>query len=274
MKLSFVEARAELKPYVQSFWVFESPIGMPPTENSLAAPNGCPKLIIPYENSITSIANGRVQESKEHGLYFVGNRDSATLLRTSLRRTAFIGIEFRPHGAYPIFGIPMVETVNRHLSADVLLTGWGRGVRDILGDLKSVKGKIDFIQAQLVEMLGKKQLQNPIVEYCVRSLKATHGLMTISDLERRTGYTRRYLEILFKNHVGFSPKVLAGIFRFQRFYRKWAQRRPYDELKEELYDYYYDQPHFTKEFKRMTGFSPQRFTVEVSNEFGRRLCLH
>jgi len=273
MKLSFVEPRAELRPYVQSFWVFESPIGMPPTENSLAAPNGSPKLIIPYENSITSIANGRVQESQEHGLYFVGNQDSATLLHTSPRNTGFIGIEFYPHGAYPIFGIPMAETANRLLSADELFNMWGRKVRDALGDLNSAKEKIDFVQAQLVSRLEKKQLHNPIVEYCVQSLKATHGLMTISELERRTGYTRRYLEILFKNHVGLSPKVMAGIFRFQKFYRKWAQRRPYDELKEELYDYYYDQPHFTKEFKRMTGFSPQRFTAEISNEFGRRLSL-
>jgi hypothetical protein len=67
--------------------------------------------------------------------------------------------------------------------------------------------------------------------------------------------------------------VLAGIFRFQKFYRKWAQGLPYGHLKAELYDYYYDQAHFTKEFKRMTGYSPLRFTREVSNEFGRRLSL-
>jgi methylphosphotriester-DNA--protein-cysteine methyltransferase len=71
--------------------------------------------------------------------------------------------------------------------------------------------------------------------------------------------------------VGLSPKALAEIFRFQRFYRKWAQGLRYDVLKQELYDYYHDQAHFTKEFKRMTGYSPQKFTLEVSNEFGRRL---
>jgi len=31
--------------------------------------------------------------------------------------------------------------------------------------------------------------------------------------------------------------------------------------------------HFTKEFKKMTGYSPRKFTDEVSNEFGRRLSL-
>lgn len=273
MRLSFVHPRPELQPYIESFWVFESPIGMPSTENSLAAPNGCPKLIIPYENSITSIANGRVAESQEHGLYFVGNQEGATLLSTSQRRTGFIGIEFLPHGAYPIFGIPMVETANCLLSADEVFAGWGRRVREILGNLECVVDKVDFIQGQLVQVLDERRRQNQIVEYCVQALRSSNGLITISDLQRKTGYSRRYLEILFKNHVGLPPKVLAGIYRFQRFYRKWAQRRPYAELKDELYDYYYDQAHFTKEFKRMTGFSPQRFTAEISNEFGRRLSL-
>ena len=77
--------------------------------------------------------------------------------------------------------------------------------------------------------------------------------------------------VLFKEHVGLSPKVLAGIFRFQRFYRHWATGQSFDLLKNDLYDYYYDQAHFTKEFKKMTGYSPRRFSREVSNEFGRRL---
>jgi hypothetical protein len=45
----------------------------------------------------------------------------------------------------------------------------------------------------------------------------------------------------------------------------------FDLLKADLYDHYYDQPHFTKEFQRMTGHPPLTFMREVSNEFGRRL---
>ena|SRR5215469_1543905 len=48
----------------------------PASDYSLAAPNGCSKLIIPYENTLESIANGRFQLSHERGLHFVGNRDN------------------------------------------------------------------------------------------------------------------------------------------------------------------------------------------------------
>jgi hypothetical protein len=97
--------------------VFESDVGLPPEHPSLAAPNGCPKLIFLYGNSLTSIVNGRVQRSRE-GLYFVGNRDSATRLHSSGGRIGIIGIEFFPQGAYPCFEIPMSTTANRLFEAD------------------------------------------------------------------------------------------------------------------------------------------------------------
>jgi len=246
---------------------------MAPADSNLAAPNGCPKLIIPCENTITSVANGQVRQSSEQGLYFVGNQENVTLLHTSPKKTRFIGVEFYPHGAYPIFGIPMVETTNRLLAADTVFSNWGREFTEILRNHERLDQKIDCIQNLLTDLLQRRSLQNHIVEFCVESLRNSNGLISIRELERHTGYTRRYLELLFKEHVGLSPKVLAGIFRFQRFYQGWAQGKSFDSLKDELYDYYYDQAHFTKEFKRMTGFSPQRFTLGVDNEFGRRLLL-
>jgi len=97
LKITFITPHAELRPYVESFWVLESPNGLPATAKSIAAPNGCSKLIVPYENSVISVADGRVQTSWALRMYFVGNRDSATLIRSSAHKTGFIAIEFRPH---------------------------------------------------------------------------------------------------------------------------------------------------------------------------------
>jgi hypothetical protein len=37
MNLTFAELSEEPKPYIQSFWVFETPLGMLPTDANLAA---------------------------------------------------------------------------------------------------------------------------------------------------------------------------------------------------------------------------------------------
>lgn len=273
MKISFVQPRAELRHFIESFWVFRSAVGMPQQDTSLAAPNGCAKLIIPYQNSLASIGEGCTNINHEGGLYFVGNRDSQALIHSTARETGFVAIEFSPCGAFPFFGIPMGNMTNGLFEAETLFGCWGREVREALGNLEKVEEKVNFIQDQLVKLLRKDTRQNTIVEFCVHALRLSSGRVAIRELEQRTGYSRRYLDLLFNMHIGISPKVLAGIFRFQRFYRKWAQGLPYDAFKEELYDYYYDQAHFTKEFKKMTGYAPHKFSREVSNEFGRRLSL-
>jgi AraC-like DNA-binding protein len=101
-----------------------------------------------------------------------------------------------------------------------------------------------------------------IVDYAINAITSSHGLIGIRELERKTGYTKRYLDLLFKEHVGIAPKSLSTILRFQHFYKGMENQ------KKNIYDLYYDESHFIKEFKRYTGHSPKRF-MGISNDFGR-----
>src|SRR5262249_5165681 len=142
MRISFVQPRAELLPYIESFWVFESPAGMPRTDQSMGAPNGCAKVILPHEHSITSIDDDPAQVGGEHGVYFVGNRDTSPTIYTLPKKTAFIAIEFRPFGAYAFWGIPMNESANRLLASDEIFGRWGRTVREALCNITGLEQKV------------------------------------------------------------------------------------------------------------------------------------
>src|SRR6516225_8513504 len=163
MKVSFIKPRHELWPYVESLWVCESATGMPLADRNLAVPNGCSKLIIPYENSLMGISDGHVGVSHEHGFYFVGNRIKATLIHSTARRTGFIGIEFSPQGAFPLFGIPMQETVDEKIfDTDVLFGQWGRETRESLCNLEKVDQKVNFIQNELLKLSRRNQRSNGV----------------------------------------------------------------------------------------------------------------
>ena len=231
LKVSFVQPRPELRPYTSAFWVFQSALGVPQNDVNLAAPNGCPKLIILCDNSLETTADGHTTLDRE-GLYFIGNRDSATFVHSAPRKTTIIGIEFRPHGAFPVFGIPLQESANRVLDWESVFGSRGGEVWETFRNLPTLSSKLAFIQAQLVRLLDRNHRDNRLMNFCVNSLELTNGRMTIRELEQKTGYTHRYLELLF-----------------------------------------YDQAHFTKEFKRMTGHSPRNFILHVHNDFGRRLSL-
>jgi len=271
MDIEFVAPRAELRRYIESFWVVDCPDGLSAAGNSIVAPNGCAKLVIPIENDIVSYADGRTQLSRANGLYFVGNRDSSTRLGSTGARTRFVTIEFAPQGALPIFGVPMSDTTNGLWDADAVFARWGRRVREDLAETQGTSRKAALVQERLVALLHANGRTNAIVDWCVDALRAAHGRVSVRELERQTGYSRRHLSSLFRTHVGLPPKVLAGIFRFQKYYHGWAAGRPFDAFASDLYEDYYDQAHFIKEFKKMTGQTPGRFSREIANEFGRRI---
>jgi hypothetical protein len=187
VKISFVKPRPALRPYIESFWALESPIGLPASATSVAAPNGCSKLIIPYENSIVSVANGRTQMSYAHRMYFVGNRDTATLIRSSAQKTGFIAIEFRPHGAFPIFGLPMSETFNQLWETDCVFGQWSRDVQVTLNDLERVDKKIAYIQDRLILLLRKNRCDAGLVRFDASGVnhgfvRTKHGAVTTFDV--------------------------------------------------------------------------------------------
>ena len=106
---------------------------------------------------------------------------------------------------------------------------------------------------------------DPVFDYCVHKIQSTNGRIQIKQLEKETGYSSRWLLTKFKDKVGISPKKLSSIFRFQKYYQALANKTENDFLQKEFYNYYYDQSHFIKEFKRFTGVPPVKFEASVNN---------
>jgi AraC-like DNA-binding protein len=249
----------------------ESPGGLP-ERDQLVVPNGCPRLILPYQNSLTRITDGGVHTVKEQGAYFSGITDRWMRVRSSAQPTGVIGVEFRSEGAHAVLGISMDDTAHRLLRIDEILGRRGELTLAPRGEVQAAQRYVAFIQTQLIALVNRCRRRNDIVEFCVSQLRRSHGRVTIGALTRETGFSRRYVDRLFNQYVGCSPKTLARIFRFHRFYRLSGQEAAY-EPKNDVYDYYCDQSHFSNEFKRMTGTSPRRFAAEGFSDFGRHFAV-
>ncbi len=228
MSVIFHEPVIELKPYVRSIWSFQSDRGLSVSERTVIAPTGNAKLILSCENRIVVHADGRQTENRERTAYFLGVRDVPVSLHTSDAPTLFIGVEFYPHSAYPLSRVPMSELTNRLVFLDELLGDIRTQVEPVLDNERSTESKIDLIQRLLIRRLDGGPGVNSVVEYCINRVQKAWGLLSIAELESQTGYSRRYLEMLFKNHVGKSPKSFSRIVRFQKLYRTWAETESYE----------------------------------------------
>ena len=65
----------------------------------------------------------------------------------------------------------------------------------------------------------------------------------------------RQLRRLAKQHIGLLPKDFGKVLKFQSVLK--AMNASQD--KNAYLDHYYDQPHFVREFKRLSGVTPVQF---------------
>ncbi|HEY4788360.1 MAG TPA: DUF6597 domain-containing transcriptional factor [Bacteroidales bacterium] len=269
MILKHIIPKPALQPYIDSFWVFESDFGVPVTSSRVIVPSGKAKIIIPYKNPLFANCKSFSKESKENHIHFVGAWDEPVVISSHTRETGTIIIQLLPKGAYRFADFALHELTNQLFTFDELYGQQGKDIQNRIADTGDVIQKIELIQLFLIGKLNQLNQNQSIVDYVTEMIVHTHGLMEINQLVKKTGYSKRYIDLLFQRYIGLSPKTLAAVTRFQKFYSLWANRNSPDFYKDDLYNFYYDQSHFIKEFKNFTGgYSPTQY-AEVNNDFGR-----
>jgi AraC-like DNA-binding protein len=267
MNLRTIEPKEPLKPYIHSIWIFESAEGTPVRSSRVIVPNGRAKIIIPYMNALT--ASKDVYTARKEGeALLVGPWDEPVVISSEARKTGTIGIEFTPHGAYRFARSNFGEALNRIYYLREVCGPAASGIEERMQDVEDPAAKAGLFQEFLLSQMEKINAGESIIDYAVGRIASSRGLIEIKELERLTGYSKRYLSLLFHRHIGLSPKTLAAVTRFQTFYKLWAATGAPDFYKNDLGAYYYDQPHFIKEFKRFTGYS-QKLYAETNNDFGK-----
>jgi AraC-like DNA-binding protein len=268
MILKRIIPRPELNDFIDTFWVFESDWGVPVTDSRVIAPNGKAKFIYSYLNGLSTIDNNIQTDYPDQDIFFIGIWDRPVTLLSQTAVTGTIGIELTPNGLHRFTRLSAFEIANKIYRFTDIYGNAGRILLEQLNNTLSIDRKINLLQDFLIEIVNLTNRNNPIIDFTVNQIKQSSGLVSMQQIIKQTGYSKRYIDMLFKNHLGISPKTLAGIVRFQSFYQLWANTDSSDFYTSQLYDLYYDQSHFVKSFKKFTGHSPKQY-ASLKNEFGK-----
>ncbi|MGZ3853826.1 MAG: DUF6597 domain-containing transcriptional factor [Flavisolibacter sp.] len=269
LRFRHIEPHFRLKNYIEKMWVFESSGRMPAEDMKLVVPNGNIKLTLSYRNGMVAAVDGKTFESKENDITLTGMIDVPVILDTDEDvATETIGIEFTPRGAYRFFRFNLHYTQNRILSLTDLLGNQGKVLIEKTGDAGCAEEKIGLLQQFLIQQLSFHE-EDRVFEYCVEQITASKGKLTVKELEKKTGYSSRWLNMKFDEKLGISLKNLSSIIRFKEYYKTFIDPLKDSRSRKDYYELYYDQSHFIKDFKRFTGLPPSRFEKQL-NEFGER----
>lgn len=217
----------------------------------------------PHEYSLKG-ANDAMQKTRQ--AFLVGQLTEPIWLKFT-GRTRLIKIQFKSSGGQRFLPVNMEEF--RNVPSLDLEAVWGGVIKDLLEQLEEASSDVDRIN-KLDRFLEKRLLPKPdlvdYVDYTIQQMKACNGNLAIKGLEQKLGISTRQLERLFRTKIGLSPKEMGKLIRLNAAFSS-LEADPEISLTSLSYEAgYYDQSHFSRDFKSIAGVSPTKLFSENSKE--------
>jgi AraC-like DNA-binding protein len=173
----------------------------------------------------------------------------ATEPHLSRARGTVFGVRFRVGAAGAGLGLPASELLDASVPLEDV---WGRDAREIAERATDVHE----LAAAVLERVQAGP--DPIVRAAATGTP-----------RRQLGIGDRQLRRRFADAVGYGPKTLERILRFQRFLRL-AAGQPRDLARLALDAGYADQAHLTRECGRLAGLTPGQLLATGAKAAGER----
>jgi AraC-like DNA-binding protein len=169
-----------------------------------------------------------------------------------------MGVQFRPGGAFAFFGGSARDFANAHVSlADI----WGADAHRLhqrLVQAPTAEEKIAILFRAVVERFEERE-RHPAVLLALSRLRRAPHRASVRDIAREAEVSAKRLIHLFAEQVGVTPKLYLRVLRFQRVLERVHTAASVDWMEEVERHGYYDQPHFIREFREFSGFTPTEY---------------
>lgn len=170
----------------------------------------------------------------------------------------YLGIRLRPGQSRHFLGASAAELTDAVEDASLLMR---TDLRQLVGQQRDAAPDARMfarIDALLVRALRESHADRHHADTMVEQIEASHGALRFRTLCERIGRSPRWLERLFLQTVGVTPKFFSQLTR-ARYAAGILDASPAASLAEAAHDAgYADQSHMTREFVRIFGATPAR----------------
>lgn len=168
---------------------------------------------------------------------------------------ACVQVNFTILGARLFLGTPLRDLTNRVVPLDDVLERAGARLVEQLGNDDGWAARFDRLDAAIMTRIHAAQLPSSLT-WAMQRMVRRHGQVSIGSLASDVGWSHRHFVKQFNEQIGLTPKVLARVLRFGK-----ASARLADADGGHLADIaadcgYYDQAHFTRDFRAFAGVTP------------------
>jgi len=252
---------APLDRFVRSVWYFRGPRVDYRRERIL--PSGCAQLIVNLSRDFLLDCAEDSPERRIEPALIVGQRSVYEIVDTS-DFADLIGIMFEP-AALPAVVADRADLFSNNSMA--LEQVWGvaaRMLRDRLRDLRSAEEKMNCLEQFLFDkFLSVEQAGfafHPAVEFALERFRLAPTVTSVAGVARDSGWSQRRFSEIFREQVGFGPKIWCRMLRFQRAVRQMSAGQDVRWADLAIECGFYDQAHLANEFRAFSGIDLTTYT--------------
>lgn len=248
MQRTFIPGKL-LQPFVRKITIEES-------HNVVYKVLPVPGLVMgfQYSGTLFSVEGAKTEQLQNAGI--TGFPTHWRLFKTA-PDTGTVLVHFRETAAGMFFREPLHEISGKSIPLDQLIPFVHlKEVEDKLSEARSDVARANIVESFLVSRL-QPRLNDALIGEAVRQIYLNGGVVRIGELAKNLNLSKSPFEKRFRKTTGTSPKKFASVVQFQNALSLFDPGRSLTELS--LAAGYFDQSHFIRHFRSMTGESPDRF---------------
>jgi len=182
-------------------------------------------------------------------------------------------IVFQPTGLFRLTGIPSFELTNKFIDAETI---FGKNIHLIYEQLQHAR---DFAEMLLIadrfvaDLICHARKDAHLLDSVSQTMMHRDGNISLDWLAKQSSLCPKQFKRKFNERAGVNPKTYARIIRFAKAFNT-KNAYPYmDWLRIAIECNYYDYQHLVKDYKDLTGSTPNEFHLLESNSPERMLGL-
>jgi len=164
-----------------------------------------------------------------------------------------VGVRFHPGVAPALLRLPAAEFVDGHVALDAVDAGLAARLEPALDASRTLGGAFDAFNRELLRHVDRLAELDGAVAEATSMLDSSSA--SVADVSSRVYVSERQLRRRFAERVGYGPKTLHRVLRFQRLVSILGE--PGTELaRAAVTAGYADQAHLTRECRELSGLTP------------------
>ena len=252
---------ALLRPYVHSFWTLECDAnGREAGSVFRFIPDGHPEWLF-HLGARTGFRFKSSQQVTHSAAHFLGHFNGHIDLHVPAEGMRLLGVKFWPWAAHHFWQGTM-QAYTDAVADLAAATPHHAALAEQLPACTNTQARIALLENFLIQQL-KAPISEELLHY-FQTLQTADADFRLDALQTHSSVSKRRLQQIFSDKVGLSPKQIHRIYRIRQAVQHMAQQ-PQESLTQVAYRFhFYDQSHFTREFKAFTGFAPKWFQTHLN----------